>query len=138
MDNLSKQERSERMSRIKGTDTGPEMTVRRIVHGMGFRYRLHVRELPGKPDIVLPKLGKIIFVHGCFWHQHECAFSHVPKSNVSYWRPKLQRNQVRDRENIKALRSIGWKCLTLWECQMSNPERLLRRLTKFLDGPDPC
>jgi DNA mismatch endonuclease (patch repair protein) len=94
MDNLSKQERSERMSRIKGTDTGPEMIVRRLVHGMGFRYRLHARELPGKPDVVLPRLGKIIFVHGCFWHQHP-GCGRQPKSRVEFWTKKLSQNRKR-------------------------------------------
>jgi len=99
---------------------------------MGYRYRLHRADLPGKPDLVLPSKRKIIFIHGCFWHQHGCALSHVPKSNVPYWAPKLQRNQARDREHMTALRADGWKCLVLWECELNNSARLRRRLSKFL------
>jgi DNA mismatch endonuclease (patch repair protein) len=105
MDNLSKPERSERMSRIKGADTGPEMIVRRLVHGMGFRYRLHARDLPGIPDIVFPKLGKIIFVHGCFWHQHPSC-GRQPKSHLDFWTTKLFQNRERDFRNQRKLRSL--------------------------------
>lgn len=125
--------RSEMMAAVRSKDTKPEMLVRRLLHKSGYRYRLHRPDLPGKPDLVLPSRKKVIFVHGCFWHQHDCAFSHVPKSNLSYWAPKLLRNQARDREHIAALRAAGWKCLVLWECQLTKPDRLLRRLTKFLD-----
>jgi DNA mismatch endonuclease, patch repair protein len=106
------------MRRIRSKDTSPEMTVRRMVHGMGFRYRLHSSTLPGKPDLVFPRLKKIIEVRGCFWHQHDgCMDSHIPKSRTEYWRPKLARNQERDRENEKAWRQMGWKLLTIWECK---------------------
>jgi DNA mismatch endonuclease (patch repair protein) len=132
VDNLSKQERSERMSRIKGTDTGPEMTVRRIVHGMGFRYRLHARELPGKPDLVLPRLGKIIFVHGCFWHQHP-GCGRQPKSRVDFWIRKLSQNRKRDLRNQRRLRSLGWKILIVWECQLKRAT-LEARLLRFLES----
>lgn len=124
--------RSEMMAAVHSKNTKPEMLVRRLVHGMGYRYRLHHPGLPGKPDLAFPSKKKIIFVHGCFWHQHGCAFSHVPKSNVAYWAPKLERNQDRDREHIKALRSDGWKCLVLWECQLDKPGLLLSRLSRFL------
>jgi len=131
MDNLSKQERSDRMSRIKGKNTGPEMTVRRIVHGMGFRYKLHVPELPGKPDIVLPKLGKIIFVHGCFWHQH-AGCGRQPKSRVDFWIEKLSQNRKRDLRDQRRLRSLGWKILIVWECQLKRTT-LHARLLRFLE-----
>ncbi len=124
--------RGEMMAAIRSKDTKPEMLVRRLLHKNGYRYQLHRPDLPGKPDLVLPSRKKVIFVHGCFWHQHDCAFSHVPKSNLSYWAPKLLRNQARDREHLKALRAAGWRPLVLWECQLNKPEQLLRRLTKFL------
>ena len=114
MDNLSKQERSERMSRIKGADTGPEMIVRRLVHHMGFRYRLHVRALPGNPDMVFPRLGKIIFVHGCFWHQHP-GCGRMPKSRLDFWKTKLSQNRQRDLRNLRMLQSMGWRTLIVWE-----------------------
>jgi len=103
------------MSRIRGTDTGPEMAVRRIVHGMGFRYKLHARALPGTPDLVFPKLGKIIFVHGCFWHQHP-GCGRQPKSRLDFWKPKLFQNRERDLRNRRKLRSLGWRILIVWEC----------------------
>lgn len=109
------------------------MAVRRLVHEMGYRYRIHRSDLPGKPDLVFRKKRKIIFVHGCFWHQHGCLFSHLPKSNSSYWTPKLERNRERDLEHIAALKSDGWKCLVLWECQLGKSKQLRRRLSKFLD-----
>ena len=115
MDNLTKQERSERMSRIKGANTGPEMIVRRLVHGMGFRYRLHVRDLPGGPDMVFPRLGKIILVHGCFWHQHP-GCGRQPKSRLDFWAKKLFQNRERDLRNQRKLRSLGWRVLIVWEC----------------------
>ena len=125
--------RSEMMAAVRSKDTKPELLVRRLVHGMGYRYRLHRPDLPGKPDLVFSGKRKIIFVHGCFWHQHNhCIFSHVPKSNASYWAPKLARNQARDIEHLRHLRALGWKCLVLWECELKDSERLLRRLTKFL------
>src|ERR1700737_2829184 len=109
------------MRRIRSKDTSPEMLVRRLVHGMGFRYRLHVQKLPGRPDLVLPRLKKIIQVHGCFWHQHTgCPHSHIPKSRIEYWRPKLTKNKQRDRNNDRALRKQGWEVLTLWECELKS------------------
>jgi DNA mismatch endonuclease (patch repair protein) len=114
MDNLSKSERSERMSRIKGKDTGPEMTVRRIVHGMGFRYHLHARNLPGIPDLVFPRLRKIIFVHGCFWHQHP-GCGRQPKSKLEFWLKKLSQNRERDLRNQQELHSLGWIILMVLE-----------------------
>ncbi len=126
-------DRSQMMAAVRSKDTKPEMLVRRLVHSMGYRYRLHRSDLPGKPDLVLPGRRKVIFVHGCFWHQHEgCKGSHLPKSNLSYWIPKLERNRLRDIENLKALKAEGWKYLVLWECELNNAERLRRCILKFL------
>jgi DNA mismatch endonuclease (patch repair protein) len=132
-DPLTPERRSENMRQIRAKKTAPEITVRRLVHSMGFRYRLHVAHLPGKPDLVLARLKKIVEVRGCFWHQHEgCLDSHIPKSRVDYWGPKLQRNQQRDRENSQALRSSGYHVLIVWECETKNETRLTAKLTRFL------
>lgn len=133
-DKLSPERRSENMRNIRSKHTSPEMIVRRLVHGMGYRYRLHVPTLPGKPDLVFPRLKKIIEVRGCFWHQHKsCIDGRVPKSRVGYWLPKLMRNQSRDKENHKQLRRMGWKVMTLWECEVET-SAVLRRLRAFLDS----
>jgi DNA mismatch endonuclease (patch repair protein) len=109
------------------------MIVRRLVHGMGFRFRLHVTTLPGKPDILLPRLKRIIEVRGCFWHQHPgCIDSHIPKSRIEYWEPKLARNQRRDEENGRKLRELGWRVCVVWECEAKATEKLFRRLARFL------
>jgi DNA mismatch endonuclease, patch repair protein len=120
------------MAAVRSKDTKPELFVRRLVHSMGYRYRLHRSDLPGKPDVVFPGRKKVIFINGCFWHQHGCPLSHLPKSNSSYWTPKLKRNRKRDIEHLKALRAEGWECLVLWECELGNPRRLPRRISKFL------
>jgi DNA mismatch endonuclease, patch repair protein len=133
VDNISTKRRSENMRRIRSKGMMPEMVVRRLVHAKGYRFRLHSPKLPGKPDIVLPRLGKIIEVRGCFWHQHEgCIVSHIPKSRREYWLPKLRRNRQRDTENLKKLRALGWHVLIVWECQVKNPIRLSARLERFL------
>lgn len=122
------------MRSIKGTDTSPEMVVRRLVHAMGFRYRLHVATLPGKPDLVFVRLKKIIDVRGCFWHQHSgCGDGHIPKSRSEYWVPKLSRNKERDAANIRALRRLGFRVLVLWECEVCDQKRLAARLGRFLE-----
>ena len=109
------------------------MIVRRLVHGMGYRYRLHVPALPGKPDLVLTRLKKIIEVRGCFWHQHgKCVDSHVPKSRLNYWLPKLQRNQERDFDNLNRLKDLGWRVLVVWECEVGDEMRLRKRMLRFL------
>jgi DNA mismatch endonuclease, patch repair protein len=132
-DTLPPDRRSANMSRIRSRDTSPEMIVRRLVHGMGYRYRLHVARLPGKPDIVLPRLRRIIDVRGCFWHQHPgCIDSHVPKSRLEYWAPKLERNQRRDEENRAKLRELGWRVLVIWECEAKAASKLAERLAQFL------
>ena len=113
----------------------PEMVVRRIVHAMGYRYRLHSPKLPGRPDLVFPSLKKIIEVRGCFWHQHPgCIDSHIPKSRVQYWKPKLERNQQRDKENGRCLRKLGWRVHVVWECETKSTEILSRRLARFLEN----
>lgn len=135
MDKLSPSRRSENMRAIRSKDMNPEMAVRRLVHRMGYRYRLHRKDLPGKPDLVFVSRRKIIFVHGCFWHQHRkktCVDARIPKSNRDYWEPKLARNVQRDTQNRRKLRSLGWDVLVVWECETKNRERLERRLQTFL------
>ena len=133
MDKLTPGRRSENMRSIKSVDTSPEMKVRRIVHGLGYRYSLHSSDLPGKPDLVFRTRKKVIFVHGCFWHCHQgCQETHVPKSHRGYWRPKLKRNKARDRENQVALEAIGWRILVFWECETNNPKAIARKAREFL------
>lgn len=134
-DKLNTERRSENMRRIRAKHTSPEMTVRRLVHGMGFRYRLHVPTLPGKPDLVFARLRKIIEVRGCFWHQHKgCVDSHIPKTNRSYWQPKLKRNRQRDRSNQTRLHKLGWTVLALWECELIDKKNLKQTIKRFLQG----
>jgi DNA mismatch endonuclease (patch repair protein) len=134
-DTLTPKQRSRQMALVRDKDTGPELVVRRIVHALGFRYRLHVRSLPGCPDLVLPRHRKIIFVHGCFWHQHRCKRGNRrPATNRKYWDAKLERNKQRDRKHRRELRRLGWRVLTIWECQTkaSKAEWLEARLWEFL------
>jgi DNA mismatch endonuclease (patch repair protein) len=126
-------DRSQMMAAVRSKNTQPEMLVRRLVHSMGYRYRIHKQGLPGKPDLVFAGRRKVIFVHGCFWHQHDCKGSHLPKSNQGYWLPKLERNRIRDAEHLKALRDRGWRCLILWECELCKGEALRRRILRFLN-----
>jgi DNA mismatch endonuclease (patch repair protein) len=122
------------MSLVRSKNTKPEMVVRRLLHALGYRYRLHRRELPGAPDLVFASRRKVLFVHGCFWHQHMCpAGDRMPKSRVEFWKAKLLGNVSRDRRAVQQLRRDGWKVLTIWECQTRNAERLKRRLCQFLD-----
>ena len=121
------------MSRVKSRDTGPEMTVRRLTFAMGFRYFLHGARLPGKPDLVFPRRRKAIFVNGCFWHGHSrCRYARLPKSRIDYWQPKIARNRERDRENRAALKKLGWKTLTVWQCELKNIGRTTRKIYDFL------
>jgi DNA mismatch endonuclease, patch repair protein len=109
------------------------MAVRRLVHGMGLRYRLHVHSLPGRPDLVFPRLKKIVQIHGCFWHLHKgCSQSHIPKSRVEYWRPKLLKNKRRDKQHEMKLRALGWDLLTLWECELREMDVVSKRIQRFL------
>ncbi|MDQ2776025.1 MAG: DNA mismatch endonuclease Vsr [Acidobacteriota bacterium] len=124
------------MRRIRSKDTGPELIVRRLVHSLGYRYRLHRADLPGKPDLVFNRRRKVIFVHGCFWHQHSrCKITHVPRSNGDYWAPKLARNKARDVRTRAKLRKLGWHYLIIWECETKDPDKLKDRLVSFLEQP---
>ena len=138
-DTLSPSQRSERMSRIRSKGTGPEIAVRRMVHSMGFRYRLHQSHLPGSPDLVFPSREKIIFVHGCFWHRHgkRCPLTRLPKSRLDFWLPKLEKNRLRDDQNLRRLRADGWRVLTLWECQLRKMDLISLRVMNFLNSREP-
>jgi len=132
-DVFSKEKRSWIMSRISSSNTKPEIIVRKIIHAMGFRYRLHVSNLPGTPDIVLPIHKKVIFVHGCFWHGHKgCKRSDRPATHRAFWEKKLNSNIARDKNNIEHLRKRGWKVLVVWQCETGNTNSLSRRIQKFL------
>lgn len=129
--------RSENMRRIRSSDTKPEMIVRRLTHAMGFRYRLHAKDLPGKPDLVFRPHRKVIFVHGCFWHQHdcnECDRTHNPKSNLSYWSVKLMKNVNRDKDNLQKLAILGWSTLVIWECKTNDEAYLKKVIADFLEA----
>lgn len=118
----TKEQRSYNMSRIKAKNTKPEMLVRKFLHANGFRYRLHDKQLPGKPDIVLPKYKTVIFVHGCFWHGHaDCKYFKMPKTRTQWWADKITRNKSNDEKATKALKKIGWKTITIWECNLKSP-----------------
>lgn len=135
MDNISKSERSEIMSRVRAKDSRPEMFVRRLLFAEGYRYRLHDRKLPGCPDLVFKSRRKVIFVHGCFWHRHaNCALARLPKSRVEFWEPKLRSNKQRDERNKVLLVKQGWKVFTIWECELRDTERLKRSVRRFLDA----
>lgn len=135
MDSLSPSQRSDVMSRVRAKDTQPEVTVRRLVHGLGYRYRLHAKDLPGKPDLVFRGRRKIIFVHGCFWHRHSgCKLARMPKSRTDFWTNKLETNQRRDARTLAALKDAGWDVLIVWECELTNPATLQATLLDFLEG----
>ena len=136
VDGVPPETRSRTMRAIRSKDTKPELAVRRLVHGMGYRYRLHRHDLPGRPDLVFPGRRKVLFVHGCFWHSHPdpaCRRSHQPKTNREYWAPKLRRNQDRDRENRSRLLELGWEVLVIWECEVEADEGLAGHICEFLD-----
>ena len=123
------------MRRVKGRDTGPELAIRRLLWGAGYRYRLHRKDLPGKPDIVLPGRRTVVFVHGCFWHGHDCARgARQPKANADYWIAKIAGNRERDAANLEALTALGWTPITVWECDLKQPDALRGRLIEAL-GP---
>jgi DNA mismatch endonuclease (patch repair protein) len=133
---INKDVRSRMMASIKGRNTKPERQVRKLLHRLGFRFRLHARELPGRPDVVLPKHDLAVFVHGCFWHQHKnCRFAVMPKTNLSFWSQKLNGNLRRDEAAIEQLRKLGWRTLIIWECALKSEESLLRlpaQLSRFI------
>ena len=132
-DNRTADSRSALMSRIGGKNTAPELVVRRRLHGLGYRYRLHVSALPGKPDIVFPGRKKVVFVHGCFWHAHGCRMGRPPKSRLDYWLPKLEANKRRDSQRIESLAAMGWASLTVWQCEIRHMKTLPGLLMEFLD-----
>lgn len=135
MDLISKEHRSWNMSQIHGKNTRPEQAVRSILHRMGFRFTLHREDLPGKPDIVLPRYNSIIMVHGCFWHRHKnCSLAYTPKSREEFWQSKFEANVLRDQKVQCKLEELGWKVITVWECELSNPEDLAQRLDMQLRG----
>jgi len=136
-DTLTPQQRSERMSRVRSKDTKPEWRIRSLLHRAGYRYRLHAKGLPGKPDLVFASRKKVVFVHGCFWHRHHCKLGNrMPKSRIEFWRLKLDANKKRDSRNRKQLEREGWSIMVVWECQLQklSDEELLSRLRAFLDG----
>lgn len=133
MDIYSREKRSDIMARVKATDSIPELTVRRLLHGLGYRYRLHRNNLPGRPDIVLSKHKSVIFVHGCFWHHHKgCKKSKLPETNENFWKKKILDNVARDKRTVRELRKTGWKVLVLWECQVRSSE-LQKKIKHFLE-----
>jgi DNA mismatch endonuclease, patch repair protein len=125
------------MSRVRGADTKPEMLIRRLVHSMGYRYRLHRKDLPGKPDLVFASRRRVIFVHGCFWHRHsdrDCKLARLPKSRLDFWLPKLDANAARDAKIRERLGDLGWRVLTVWECQLRDASALKKRIKEFLNA----
>ena len=133
VDNLTTEQRKRNMTAIKSRHTKPEIIVRSIVHRLGFRFRLHDAKLPGKPDIVLPRHKKIILVHGCFWHMHNCKRGNVtPKTNVDYWQNKRFRNVARDKENLETYKAESWQTFTIWECEMKDKIKLENKIKAFL------
>jgi len=134
LDRVTKEKRSEIMSRIRGKNTSPELTIRKLVYSLGYRYRLYSKDLPGKPDLVFPGRKKVIFVHGCFWHYHGCKKGQLPKSRLDYWLPKLEANKRRDEENSQELIKQGWKVLVLWQCEIKKTSVLKEAIINFLDS----
>ena len=135
-DTLTPSERSKRMSLVRSKNTKPELTVRRLLRGSGFCYRLHGKGLPGKPDLVFAGRHKVIFVHGCFWHRHpkrSCPLARLPKSRLDFWRPKLEQNRVRDKQKQAKLRRLGWRVLIVWECELSDRDKLKSKIIDFLN-----
>jgi DNA mismatch endonuclease (patch repair protein) len=131
-DKWTPEQRSAMMSRVKNANTKPEVRVRQLLHRLGYRFRLHNRELPGSPDIILPKYCKVIFVHGCFWHGHSCSKGKRPATRVEFWNEKLDRNLVRDAQAQQDLHALGWAYLVVWECQLKDEAKLIETLETFL------
>jgi DNA mismatch endonuclease, patch repair protein len=132
MDNVDKATRRATMQAVRSKDTSLEMRVRHLLHRAGYRYRLHRSDLPGKPDLVFPGRRKVILLHGCFWHGHDCRPKIRPASNIEYWTPKIEGNKARDVRNIAELRKAGWKLLVLWECQLKRDSSIMKVITRFL------
>ena len=133
-DTRTPEQRRRIMQSVKTKDTGPELKVRRLLHRLGYRYRLNRKNLPGRPDIVFPGRKIVIFVNGCFWHSHGCSKGLPPKSRLDYWIPKLAANKLRDASRLLQLKKLGWRTLTIWQCQVKNIEKLTPKLKKFIDG----
>lgn len=134
-DTRTKEKRSEIMSMVRSKDTKPELLIRRLIYGMGFRYRLHCKGLPGKPDIVMIGRKKIVDVRGCFWHGHEgCKYGQLPKSREGFWREKINRNRERDSKNQRMLGEAGWRVLVVWQCELKNIDTLKKRLHEFIEA----
>lgn len=133
MDQLSSEKRSWNMSRIRSQNTKPELQLRKVLHGMGFRYRLHDKKLPGSPDLVFPKYKAVIFVHGCFWHRHGCKQTTTPSTRKDFWETKFKANTERDKKNIQSLQDIGWRVMVVWECELENAGKidLVEKIRKF-------
>ena len=137
-DTVTPEIRSQIMARVKSKGMKPEMRVRRLLHGLGYRYRLHSKDLPGKPDLVFPSRRKVVFVNGCFWHRHmDCEKVRIPNTNREYWVAKLDRNSQRDQRNTSLLTEQGWRVNVVWECQLSDISATTRRLVAFLEGSQP-
>lgn len=137
-DTRSPEQRRRIMQSVGSKDTGPELTVRRLLYKLGYRYRLYRKDLPGKPDIVFSGRKKAIFVHGCFWHSHDCKKGKPPKSRLDYWLPKLDANIRRDKEKIEQLEALGWKVLVIWQCEIGEIEKLATKLRDFLEDSKNC
>lgn len=136
MDKVSSEQRSRNMAQVRSRNTGPELAVRRALHALGFRFRLHNALLPGSPDIVLRRHTAVVLVHGCFWHSHTCPRGRIPNSRPGFWLPKLEGNRLRDARQVKELGDLGWRVLVVWECETKNEAALLDRLSAWL-GADP-
>ena len=132
LDKITQKERSKIMSKVKSENTSPEMVVRKLIFSLGYRYRLHDKNLPGKPDLVFPGRKKVIFVHGCFWHMHDCKRGKPPESNKDFWLPKLHHNKMRDADNIRELEKTGWKVLVIWQCRLKKKLELEATIKAFL------
>lgn len=133
-DTRNPQQRRRIMQSVGTRNTTPELTLRRILFAMGYRYRLHAKNLPGRPDIVFPSRKKAIFVNGCFWHLHGCAKGQPPKSRQEYWQPKLQANRYRDRSNLRKLKGLGWSSFVVWQCQLKKPSAVMEKVAFFLNN----
>jgi DNA mismatch endonuclease (patch repair protein) len=136
VDQLSREQRSAFMAKIRGVNTTPEIAIRRVLHRAGYRFRLHTSGLPGRPDIVFARRKRVVFVHGCFWHAHRnCNSFHVPKTRSNYWAIKFLRNRQRDADNLASLKRLGWRAAVVWECELSDLDSVLKRLKAFLGPP---
>ncbi len=131
-DVFSQEERSEIMRKVKSQNTSPEIAVRKALHRLGYRFSLHAKDLPGKPDIVLPRYRAIIQVRGCFWHGHHCKNAELPGSNVDYWKEKIGKNRIRDKKNDRLLKENGWRVLVVWECRLTSREKIDREINRIV------